>query len=98
MAIVKEIRVFFQEGNSDKVYNAFIIKEDDGTYSVNVAWGPRDAGFNLGKKAVHVTEAKAKQVFDRVVREKTNKGYQEMTASVKPAEVAPPVGQGSGSK
>ncbi|HEY4220962.1 MAG TPA: hypothetical protein VGO62_06460 [Myxococcota bacterium] len=97
MPILKSIELFFQEGSHDKVYNAYLVIESDGTHSVNVEWGRRNAGFNTGKKAVHVSLGEANKVYDRVVREKTNKGYQEITKAVQPALVAPPTGQGSGS-
>ena len=90
MAIVKSIELFFQEGSSDKLYHATLVVEADGTHSVEVAWGRRGANLNTGKKAVHVTLAEAQKIFDRVVREKTNKGYQEITTTVQPAAVAPP--------
>jgi bifunctional non-homologous end joining protein LigD len=96
---VKEVRLFFQEGSSDKVYNAFIVENagSPATYDVLVEWGRRGASLNYGKKANNVTLAQATKEYDKLVREKTNKGYQELTATVKPAAVAPPVGQGSGS-
>ena len=96
MAVVSSIELFFQEGSHDKVYNAYLVVEDDGTYSVNVEWGRRNAGFNTGKKASHVSRAEADKQLHKVIREKTGKGYQEITKDVQPAEVAPPVGQGSG--
>ncbi len=95
MAIIKSIDLFFQEGTSDKVYNARVVAEPNGTFSVKVEWGRRGSKLNEGNKAVNVSRAHADTVFDRVVREKTNKGYQEATAAVQPAAVAPPVGQGS---
>lgn len=97
MSVIKEIELFFQEGSSDKVYNAMIVKEGD-LYTVKVAWGRRGSTLNTGAKAVKVTLAIAEKKFASCVREKTNKGYQEITKEVKPAKVAPPVGEGSGSK
>ena len=105
--VVREVRLFFQEGSSDKVYHAFIVEALHGlgaagapgtpaVYDVLVEWGRRGAGLNSGKKAVGVTLAAATKELDKLVREKTNKGYQEITASVQPAAVAPPAGQGSG--
>src|SRR5206468_10781202 len=91
------IELFYQEGTSDKVYNASIVKEGD-VYTVQVAWGRRGSGLNTGAKAVKVPLAVAQKKFDSLVREKTNKGYQPITGEVKPAAVAPPVGEGSGSK
>jgi bifunctional non-homologous end joining protein LigD len=98
MSVVKEIELFFQEGNSDKVYNATIVKNPDGTYDVPVAWGRRGGGLSQGKKAVKASLAVAEAAFDKVVREKRTKGYEEITTKVKPAAVAPPEGKGSGSK
>jgi bifunctional non-homologous end joining protein LigD len=97
MSVVKSIELFFQEGTSDKVYNAQIVKDGD-AYTVKVAWGRRGSGLQQGAKAVKVTLAVAEKKYDSLVREKTNKGYQPITAEVKPAKVAPPVGEGSGSK
>ena len=97
VSVVKEIELFFQEGSSDKVYNAMIVKDGD-AYTVKVAWGRRGSTLNQGAKAIKVALAVAQKKFDSLVREKTNKGYQPITREVKPAAVAPPVGEGSGSK
>jgi bifunctional non-homologous end joining protein LigD len=88
--IMKSVELFFQEGSSDKLYNAAVVAEDDGTFSVTVAWGRRGATLNEGKKAVHVARAEADKAYDRVVREKTNKGYKPITAEQKPAATPPP--------
>jgi bifunctional non-homologous end joining protein LigD len=97
MSIVKSIRLFYQEGSSDKLYCASIL-EDGGAYSVKVEWGRRGSKLNEGKKAVKVPLAAAEKTFERLVREKTGKGYQPITDDVQPAAVAPPEGEGSGSK
>jgi len=97
MRPIKSVRLFFQEGTSDKVYNATLL-EDGGAYSVHVAWGRRGGALQEGHKAVRVSRAQAERTFDKLVREKRNKGYEEVSATVQPATVAPPVGQGSGSK
>ncbi len=98
MKIVRSIELFFQEGSSDKVYNAQIVEEYASSYTVKVQWGRRGSGLQEGTKAVKVSLAVAEKKFESCVREKRNKGYEEKTASVTPAAVAPPVGQGSGSK
>jgi bifunctional non-homologous end joining protein LigD len=98
MKVVKAIELFFQEGSSDKVYNAKIVEDGGGLYTVHVEWGRRGSGLNTGTKAVKVPLAKAERELDKVVREKTNKGYEERTGTVAPAPVAPPAGQGSASK
>jgi len=98
MNIVESVRLFFQEGTSDKVYEASIVEDSEGVYSVLVAWGRRNANLNQGKKANGVSLADAKKAYDRVVRQKTKKGYQAITETVQPSAVSPPVGQGSGSR
>jgi bifunctional non-homologous end joining protein LigD len=95
--VVSCIELFFQEGTSDKIYRATLV-EGGGVYSVEVEWGRRGGPMNKGMKAVKVPLAKAQKELDKVVREKTNKGYQAITAEVVPAAVAPPVGQGSASR
>jgi len=97
VSVIKEIELFYQEGTSDKVYNAMIVKDGD-AFTVKVAWGRRGSTLNTGSKAVKVPLAAAQQKYDSLVREKTNKGYQPITVEVQPAAVAPPVGEGSGSK
>ena len=94
---VKSIELFFQEGSSDKVYHAQIVKDGD-AYTVKCQWGRRGSSLQEGSKAVRVPLAQAQKKFDSLVREKTGKGYQEITTTVQPAAVAPPEGEGSGSK
>ncbi len=96
MKPIRQVRLFFQEGSYDKVYEASIV-EDGGAYTVRVAWGRRGAKLNEGAKAVKVDLASATRKFDALVREKCGKGYQEITEAQQPAPVAPPEGQGSGS-
>jgi bifunctional non-homologous end joining protein LigD len=99
MAVVRSIELFFQEGSSDKVYNARVVEAGaGGRFDVVVSWGRRGAGLNEGKKAVGVSRAEADKQFDRLVREKRGKGYEERTVDHQPAAVAPPDGEGSASK
>lgn len=95
---MKEVKLFFQEGNSDKVYYARVVPAGAAVYDVVVQWGRRGSTLSQGKKAVKVSLEKAQATLDRLVREKLNKGYEAMSGTVKPAEVAPPMGEGSGSK
>lgn len=97
MSAIKSVQLFFQEGSSDKVYNAEIVKDGD-AYTVRCAWGRRGSTLNQGSKAVKVSLDAATRKFESLVREKRSKGYEEITASAAPAAVAPPEGQGSGSK
>lgn len=98
MATIKSIELFFQEGTSDKVYNAAIVDAGGGTFTVTVEWGRRGSKLNTGSKAVKVTRAAADKMFDKLVREKRGKGYEERTTDHEPAAVAPPEGEGSGSR
>lgn len=94
----KEVKLFFQEGNSDKVYYARVVPAGAGVYDVVVQWGRRGSTLQQGKKALKVSLEKAEATVEKLKREKMNKGYEELNASSKPAEVAPPMGEGSGSK
>ncbi len=96
--LLKATELFFQEGTSDKLYLARIIETAPGKHDVEVEWGRRGSALNKGKKAVGVSLEAAEKTYAKLVREKTGKGYQEITTDVKPAAVAPPEGQGSGSK
>jgi bifunctional non-homologous end joining protein LigD len=111
VGVVRQVKLFFQEGNSDKLYEAEIVVDADGSCSVVVRWGPRLSGpanagqrgnrgqaLNTGKKAQSVTRAAADKIFDKLVREKTGKGYEIQTEDHVPAAVAPPEGAGSSSK
>jgi bifunctional non-homologous end joining protein LigD len=98
MTVVRAIKLFFQEGSSDKVYNATILDEGDGKYSVEVEWGRRGSKLSTGRKANKVSLAAAEKAYDKLVREKTSKGYEELTEIVQPQAVAPPEGEGSGSR
>jgi len=94
----KEVKLFFQEGNSDKVYYARVVPSGAGVFDVVCEWGRRGSTLQSGKKALKVPLAKAEATLEKLKREKMNKGYEEMTATAKPAEVAPPMGEGSGTK
>jgi bifunctional non-homologous end joining protein LigD len=98
MTLKKSIELFFQEGSHDKLYHARIVETAPGKHDVEVSWGRRGASLNQGKKAVGVSLEAAEKTYAKLVREKTGKGYQEITTDTKPAAVAPPEGEGSGSK
>lgn len=97
MSVVREVKLFFQEGSSDKVYHATLIDDGGGKFSVEVEWGRRGSTLSKGRKANRVGKDAAEKVFTKLVREKTQKGYESM-ADAAPAAVAPPEGQGSGSR
>jgi bifunctional non-homologous end joining protein LigD len=98
MTVVRAIQLFFQEGSSDKVYNATLLDEGEGKYSVEVEWGRRGSKLSTGRKANKVSLAAAEKAYDKLVRDKTSKGYEQLTEVVQPQAVAPPEGEGSGSR
>ncbi len=93
----KRIELFFQEQPSDKVYNVELVKTKKG-WTVHVEWGRRGSNLQKGTKAVDATLEAAEKAFDKVVRQKTRKGYEEWTEDNVPAAVAPEKGKGSASK
>lgn len=71
-----QANLWYCEGTSDKVYNATVQEEGNG-YVVNFAYGRRGSALKTGSKTsspVSLTEAI--KVFDRLIIEKTSKGYQ----------------------
>ena len=76
--MVKEsIALSYQEGASDKVYNAEIIENQDG-FLVNFAYGRRGNTLVTGTKTKEsVTYDLAKKTYDKLVKSKTSKGYKE---------------------
>jgi bifunctional non-homologous end joining protein LigD len=96
--LIRRVELFFQEGSSDKLYIASLVDDGGGKFSVLVEWGRRGSTLNKGSKAVGTPRAKAERELAKVIGEKTKKGYQEISAAVAPAAVAPPVGEGSASR
>ena len=72
---MENITLYFREGSSDKIYQAAIEPKDDG-YTVNFAYGRRGSTLNTGTKTQSpVSHAEAKAIYDKLVKEKTAKGY-----------------------
>ena len=69
------VTLYFREGSSDKVYSA-CIEPRGGRFVVNFAYGRRGNSLTTGTKtATPVDFATAKKTFDKLVKEKTAKGY-----------------------
>jgi len=96
--VIKSTEMFFQEGSSDKLYNATLVQTPSGAYTLRVAWGKRGSPLKNGTKALEVSLEAAEKALAKVIRQKSKKGYEVRTVEHVPAEVAPPEGQGSGSK
>jgi len=73
--IIEQADLYFQEGNSDKVYHARL--EHDGSgYSVYFCYGRRGGHMNEGYKVTGAPEEVARKEFDKLVASKVKKGYQ----------------------
>jgi predicted DNA-binding WGR domain protein len=67
--------LYFRQGSSDKVYHLRLENADD-KWSVEAQWGRRGSALQSDVKANGVPYEEAKRVYDRILREKTSKGYQ----------------------
>ena len=71
-----QVTLYYREGNSDKVYQAAIEPAGDDVFVVNFAYGRRGSTMNVGSKTqAPVPYAKARAIFDKLVKSKTAKGY-----------------------
>ncbi|MDZ4405938.1 WGR domain-containing protein [Prosthecobacter sp.] len=72
---MESITLYFREGPSDKVYQASI-KPKDGGFMVHFAYGRRGATLSTGSKTQQPVEYQiAKGIYDKLIKEKTAKGY-----------------------
>ena len=72
---MENITLYFKLGSSDKVYQAAIAPSGD-QFIVTFAYGRRGATLTTGTKTqTPVNYADAKIIYDKLVREKTAKGY-----------------------
>src|SRR5271154_6565052 len=72
---MENITLYFRQGSSDKIYQA-AIEAKDGGYVVNFAYGRRGTTLQTGTKTqAPVDYAAAKGIYDKLVKEKTSKGY-----------------------
>lgn len=77
--IVENISLYYRDTNSDKVYNVQLV-ESPGGFEVNFAYGRRGSALNTGSKTSSpVAYAAAKKIYDKLVNEKTGKGYKEVS-------------------
>jgi bifunctional non-homologous end joining protein LigD len=72
---MESITLYFREGSSDKVYQASI-QPQGGGHMVHFAYGRRGSTLTTGTKTTSPVDYQtAKSIFDKLVREKTAKGY-----------------------
>lgn len=71
----ESVTLYFQEGGSDKVYTANLIKQGSG-WVVTFAYGRRGSTMNMGvKNPSPLDYSAARKIYDKLVAEKTGKGY-----------------------
>jgi bifunctional non-homologous end joining protein LigD len=71
----ESITLYYRAAGSDKIYQT-ALKEKDGGYVVNFAYGRRGSTLQSGTKTIMpVSFNAAKKIYDKLVREKTQKGY-----------------------
>jgi len=71
----ERITLYYSEGSSDKIYQAGIEPSDTG-FIVTFAYGRRGSTLQTGTKTdAPVDYAAAKKIFDKLVQDKTKKGY-----------------------
>jgi len=67
--------LYYREGSSDKVYQASIVPKGDG-FAVQFAYGRRGAALKTGTKTDDPLDyAAAKALYEKLIRQKTAKGY-----------------------
>jgi bifunctional non-homologous end joining protein LigD len=72
---MEQITLYYREGSSDKVYQASITPKDGG-HVVEFAYGRRGATLQTGTKTqAPVPYDQARKIYDRLISEKTAKGY-----------------------
>lgn len=79
--------LFFQQGSSDKVYQ-LQLESVENQWTVCAQWGRGGSALQSDVKIDKAPYEEAKRVYDRVLREKTSKGYQIAAASAGGAAIS----------
>ncbi|HEX5060893.1 MAG TPA: hypothetical protein VFV99_16110 [Kofleriaceae bacterium] len=91
MRVIEQARLWFREGNSDKVYEIDLVEVAAGQHVVNFRYGRRGGPLKDGTKTpLPLSLDKARGVYKKLVDEKVAGGYQTgpVTAAPAPAPVA----------
>jgi bifunctional non-homologous end joining protein LigD len=76
MNALHKISLYYSEGSSNKEYHAEIVEAANGSNVVNFRYGRRGGALTSGTKtASPVDFSEAKKIYDKLVKEKTAKGY-----------------------
>ncbi|MEO1375350.1 MAG: WGR domain-containing protein [Cyanobacteria bacterium J06635_10] len=99
MKLIKRTTLHYQKDSSDKVYEVDLCEVESDKYLVNFRYGRRGANLKEGTKTTQpVALREAQQVFDKLVGEKTKKGYIDISAASSPATVVQSVATDDGRK
>lgn len=75
---MKKANLFFQSGNSNKEYHIQLVKADGG-YVVNFQYGRIGNTLKEGTKTPEpVSLEVAEEIYEKLLKEKTAKGYMEV--------------------
>ena len=94
MKLIHQTKLEFKEGTSDKVYEVELCEVGVNKFVVNFRYGRRGAALKEGTKTTSpVDRTSAQLTFDKLVKEKTDKGYVDVArhspAPAPQAEAAP---------
>lgn len=77
MKRIKQTTLYYQDDRSDKIYEVDLLAAGDDGYIVNFRYGRRGSNLKEGTKTSNpVSLRDAEVIFDKLVKEKTKKGYQ----------------------
>jgi hypothetical protein len=80
MKIIRQSKLYYREGYSDKIYEIDLCELATNAYIVNFRYGRRGSLLKEGSKTPEaVPREKAEQIFSSLEREKLAKGYQTAT-------------------
>ncbi|MBP0009148.1 WGR domain-containing protein [Roseofilum sp. Belize Diploria] len=89
MKRIKQTTLHYQDNRSDKIYEVELLLAGDNGYIVNFRYGRRGANLKEGTKTPNpVSLPEAEKFFDKLVKEKTKKGYQDITATAEPSTMS----------
>ena len=78
MKLIKQAKLNFKEGKSDKVYEIDLCQLGENEFLVNFRYGRRDTNLQEGTKTTFpVSLEEAEKLFIKLKESKTKKGYKE---------------------
>lgn len=91
MKLLRQTKLAFQEGKSDKVYEIDLCQVGENQYVVNFRYGRRGSNLKDGSKTtLPVTLDKAEKIFDDLAASKKKKGYWDIKDGPPMAPPPPP--------